>query len=64
MQNQGEALYIINSARNCISSTSQEVVYHQLRKKLYIIKPTEIHTYGVMRYNNGIAVIDDIHANA
>ena len=29
--NQGEALYIINS---------KGIAYHQLRKKLYIIKPT------------------------
>ena len=43
------------NAKHCISPIPQE---------LHIIKPTETHTYGVMRYNNGIAVIDDIHANA
>ena len=42
-QNQCEALYIINSVG---------IAYHQ-NAVLYIIKPTEIHTCGVMRYNNG-----------
>ena len=44
-------MYIINSAG---------IAYHQLRKKLYIIKPTEYTPEGVMRYNNGDAVVDDI----
>ncbi len=36
-------MYIINSARNCISSKT---------KSLYIIKPTFIHTFGVMIYKS------------
>ena len=51
--NQCEALYIINSVG---------IAYLQ-NKVLYIIKPTVIHTYGVMRYNNGNAVVDDIQPN-
>ncbi|MBR3954440.1 MAG: hypothetical protein IKJ63_03085 [Clostridia bacterium] len=39
------------------------IAYHQC-EALHIIKPTEMHTFGVMRYNNGIAVVDDIHADA
>ena len=56
-------MYIINSVRNCISSTSQKVVYHQC-KALHIIKPTEYTPKGVMRYKDGIAALDDIHADA
>ncbi|MBQ7961628.1 MAG: hypothetical protein IJ289_03435 [Clostridia bacterium] len=48
-------MYIINSAG---------IAYYQLREKLHIIKLTEIHTFGVMRFNNGKAVIDDMHADA
>jgi len=48
-------LYVINS---------EGIAYHQLRKKLHIIKPTEIHTCGVMRYKGGIDALDDIHADA
>ena len=55
VHSQSEALYIINSVG---------IAYHQLRKKLYIIKPTECTPEGVMRYNNGDAVVDDIHADA
>ena len=51
VKNQCEALYIINSIG---------IAYHQLRKKLYIIKPTEIHPYGVMIYAYG----DDIQPTA
>ena len=33
----------------CISS-KRSFVYHQARKGLYIIKPTKMHTFGVMIY--------------
>ncbi len=50
----------------------RSIVYHQFRKELhiiktlvlYIIKPKEIHTYGVMRYKGDIVALDDIHADA
>lgn len=51
-------------AKPCISSIPQGIAYHQLRKKLYIIKPTEIHTFGVMRYKGDNVALDDIHADA
>ena len=46
-KNHGEAVYIINSIRNCISSK---------RNALYIIieKDFLIHTCGVMRYNTAL----------
>ncbi len=49
--NHAEGVYIINSARNCISSK---------RNALYIIKPRADTRWRVMRYNNGVAVVDDI----
>ena len=50
--NQGEALYIINSVRNCISST-QSVVYHQAARVLCTLKRDEIQ--------GRLAALDDIH---
>ena len=52
--NQCGALYIINSVG---------IAYHQ-NEVLYIVKPTEIHTYGVMRYKGDNVALDDIHADA
>jgi hypothetical protein len=38
----------------------RSIVYHQ-HEVLYIIKPQENTRWRVMRYNNGSAVVGDIH---
>ena len=50
----------------------RSIVYHQFRKELhiiktlvlYIIKPTEIHTWRCDEIQQRQAVVDDIHADA
>ena len=51
LYNHAEGVYIINS---------EGIAYHQ-HVVLYIIKPQENTRWRVMRYNNGSAVVGDIH---